>query len=200
MAIFECGYVVLQQVLEDVSGKPFTQLAREIIFEPLGMRFSTLVYPLDGEMQAREAMPHDEAGQPGESSLPPSALAQGGLLTTPSDLARLTLELMSAYQGRSSRLLSQKTVRRMFHKEADLDPKIFGFPVGQGLGVMLMGKGKDFSFAHPGSNYPGTTCWLVGYPELGKGAVIMANGAKGDLLSLEILPAISNEYGWPRNE
>jgi hypothetical protein len=65
---------------------------------------------------------------------------------------------------------------------------------------MLMGKGKDFSFAHPGSNDPGTTCWLVGYPELGKGAVIMANGVNGDLLSLEILPAISNEYSWPPNE
>jgi CubicO group peptidase (beta-lactamase class C family)/glyoxylase-like metal-dependent hydrolase (beta-lactamase superfamily II) len=194
------GYVVLQQILEDVSDKPFTRLAREIIFEPLGMRSSTLAYPLDGEMQAREAMPHDEAGQAGQPALPPSALAQGGLLTTPEDLARLTIELMSAYQGRSSRLLSQKIVRQMFHKEVDIDPKIFGFPVGQGLGVMLMGEGKNFSFAHPGSNYPGTTCWLVGYPELGKGAVIMANGAKGDLLSLEILPAISNEYGWPQRQ
>jgi CubicO group peptidase (beta-lactamase class C family) len=194
------GYVVLQQVLEDVSGKPFTRLAQEIVFEPLGMKSSTMVYPLAAEMRPREAMPHDEKGQVGEPGLPPSALAQGGLLTTPSDLARLTIELMNAYQGRPLRLLSQNTVRQMFHKEADLDPKIFGFPIGQGLGVMLMGKGKDFSFAHPGSNYPGTTCWLVGYPELGRGAVIMANGVNGDMLSLEILPAISNEYGWPPNE
>ncbi len=194
------GYVVLQQILEDISGKPFAQLAREVIFEPIEMKSSTMVYPLDAKARAREAMPHDEKGQVGEPGLPPSALAQGGMLTTPSDLARLTIELMHAYQGRSSRLLSQNTVRQMFHKEADLDPKIFGFPVGQGLGVMLMGKGKDFSFAHPGSNYPGTTCWLVGYPELGKGAVIMANGANGDMLSLEILPAISNGYGWPPNE
>jgi CubicO group peptidase (beta-lactamase class C family) len=194
------GYVVLQQILEDVSGKPFIQLAREIVFEPLGMNSSTMVYPLEAKMRAHEAIPHDEKGQAGEPSLPPSALAQGGLLTTPSDLARLTIELMNAYQVRSSLLLSQKTVRQMFHKEADIDPRIFGFPVGQGLGVMLRGKGKDFSFAHPGANYPGTTCWLVGYPELGKGAIIMANGVNGDMLSLEILPAISNEYGWPPNE
>jgi len=194
------GYVVLQQVLEDVSGTPFARLAREIVFEPLGMGSSTLAYPLNAMMHAREAIPHDEQGQVGEPSLPPSALAQGGLLTTPSDLARLTIELMNAYQGRPLRLLSQKTVRQMFRKDTDIDPKIFGFPVGQGLGVMLMGKGKDFSFAHPGANYPGTTCWLVGYPELGKGAIIMANGVNGDMLSLEILPAISNEYGWPGNE
>ncbi len=194
------SYVVLQQILEDVSGKPFALLAKEVIFEPLGMKSSTMVYPLEAKMRAHEAIPHDEKGQAGEPSLPPSALAQGGLLTTPSDLARLTIELMNAYQGRSSRLLSQDTVRQMFHKEADIDPRIFGFPVGQGLGVMLRGKGKDFSFAHPGANYPGTTCWLVGYPEPGKGAIIMANGVNGDMLSLEILPAISNEYGWPPNE
>lgn len=113
---------------------------------------------------------------------------------------RLTIGLMLGYQGRSSRLLSQKTVREMFHKELDPDPKIFGLPAGEGLGASPMGEGHDLSFTHPGGNDPGTTCWLVGYPELGKGAVIMANGAKGDLLSLEILPAISNEYGWPRNE
>jgi len=194
------GYAVIQQVLEDVSGKGFPRMAAEIIFKPLGMESSTLVYPLEAKMRPREAMPHNEGGQAGEPGMPPSALAQGGLLTTPSNLARLTIELMLAYQGRSSRLLSQKTVREMFHKELDLDPKLFGFPVGEGLGVMLMGKSGDFAFTHPGSNYPGTTCWLVGYPELGKGAVIMANGAKGDLLSLEILPAISNEYGWPQNE
>jgi CubicO group peptidase (beta-lactamase class C family) len=194
------GYVVLQQILEDVSGKPFTRLAQEVVFEPLGMKSSTMFYPLEAEMRSREAMPHDEQGKAGEPGLPPSALAQGGLLTTPSDLARLTIELINAYQGRSSRLLSQEAVRRMFHKETDIDPRIFGFPVGQGLGVMLMGEGKGFSFAHPGSNYPGTTCWLVGYPELGKGAVIMANGANGDMLSLEILPAIANGYGWPPNE
>jgi hypothetical protein len=163
------------------------------------MKSSTLDYPLDAKMRPFEVMPHDEKGQVREPYLPPTALAQGGLLTTPSDLARLTIELIDAYQGRSSRLLAQKTVRQMFQKEVDIDPKILGFPVGQGLGVMLMGKGKDFSFSHPGSNYPGTTCWLVGYPELGKGAVIMANGAKGDLLSLEILPAIASEYGWPEN-
>jgi CubicO group peptidase (beta-lactamase class C family) len=194
------GYVVLQQILEDVSGKRFARLARDIVFKPLGMKSSTLIYPLESGMRAREAMPHDEEGRAAEPSLPPSALAQGGLLTTPSDLARLTIELMNAYQGRSSRLLSQETVRQMFHKELDLDPKLFGFPLGEGLGVMLMGKGNDFSFAHPGSNFPGTTCWLVGYPELGKGAVIMANGANGDALSLEILPAIATEYGWPPNE
>jgi len=94
-------------------------------------------------------------------------------------------------------ILFQQTVRRMFQKELDLDPRMFGFPLEEGLGVFLQGSGKDFSFLHPGGNDPGATSWLVGYPELGKGAVIMTNGAKGDLLSLEILPALAKTYGWP---
>jgi len=43
----------------------------------------------------------------------------------------------------------------------------------------------------------GTTSWWTGYPELGKGVVTMANGVKGDILSLEILPALASVYGWP---
>jgi hypothetical protein len=53
------------------------------------------------------------------------------------------------------------------------------------------------SFSHPGSNLPGTVSWWTGYPELGKGVVIMANGVKGDILCLEILPAVASAYGWP---
>jgi hypothetical protein len=38
---------------------------------------------------------------------------------------------------------------------------------------------------------------LVGFPALGKGAVIMTNGAKGNLLAMELLSAIAREYRWP---
>ena len=191
------GYVVIQQILEDVSGKPFDQIAQEIVFRPLGMTSSTFVYPLKSGLRDKEAMPHDEEGSACEPGMYSSALAQGGLMTTPSDLARFAIELMLACQGKSGRILSQETVRQMFSKELDLDPRMFGFPLGEGLGVFLKGDGKDFCFSHPGSNWPGSTSWWMGYPELGKGVVIMANGAKGDLLSLEILPALTSVYGWP---
>jgi hypothetical protein len=77
------------------------------------------------------------------------------------------------------------------------DPRIFGFPVSEGLGVFVSGSGKGLSFSHPGQNFPGTTSWLIAYPELGQGAVIMANGARGDMLTLEIIAALAAAYGWP---
>jgi CubicO group peptidase (beta-lactamase class C family) len=125
-------------------------------------------------------------------------VAQGGLVTTPSDLARFAIELMRAYQGKSRRVLSQNMTRLMFQKELDLDPEILGFPMGEGLGVLLRGTGQDLSFLHPGDNFPGASCWLVGFPAQGKGAVIMTNGAKGNLLAMELLASIGKEYKWPK--
>lgn len=194
------GYIVIQLLLEDVLGKPLAQIARETVFESLGMKSSTLVYPLNAELKNKEAVPHDVEGKAHEPVMHPTALAQGGLITTPSDLARFAIELMRAYQGQSKRVLSQEMVRKMFHRELDLDPKILGVPLGAGLGVFLHGKGQHFSFLHPGDNYPGASCWLVGFPGSGKGAVIMTNGAKGNLLAMEILAAIANEYNWPTDQ
>jgi hypothetical protein len=118
-------------------------------------------------------------------------------VTTPSDLALFTCELMRAYQGLSSRLLSQQMACQMLHKALDLDPQMFGLPLGEGLGVMLYSTGRNLVFAHPGSNLPGTNCWLIGNPNVGKGAVVMTNGAMGEVLAMEIISAIIREYGWP---
>jgi CubicO group peptidase (beta-lactamase class C family) len=194
------GYVVIQQLLEDVMGKPLEQIAQEKVFAPLKMASSTFVYPLAPERQKNEALPHDEQGVSGTPAMHPAALAQGGLLTTPSDLARFTCELLLAYNGRTRGLLAPATVRRMLNKERDLDPRMFGFPVAEGLGVFVTGSGKGLSFSHPGQNYPGTTSWLLAYPELAQGVIIMTNGARGDLLTLEIIAALSAVYGWPENK
>ena len=188
------GYVVVQQILEDALGKPFSRIARETVFEQLGMKNSTFTYPLDRGLQANEAWPHDAEGTLREPEMVPNAPAHGGLMTTPSDLARFTIELMRAFNGRSDRLLSKETARRMFTKVLDLDPAMFGIPIGEGLGVFLYGEGDNLVFLHPGGNLPGTICWLFGYPKTGRGAVIMTNGAGGELLALEIISAVNREY------
>jgi CubicO group peptidase (beta-lactamase class C family) len=194
------GYVVVQQLLEDVSGKPLAAIAKERVFIPLRMASSTFAYPLSPERQKNEALPHDEQGAVGTPGMHPTALAQGGLMTTPSDLARFACDLLAAYKGRSGRLLTPASVRLMLSKEVDLDPQIFGIPAADGLGVFLTGSGNGFCFSHPGYNSPGSSSWLLAYPELGQGAVIMTNGAKGELLTLEIIAALAAVYGWPETK
>lgn len=191
------GYNVIQLLLEDMLGKTFQQIAEEIVFIPLGMHNSTFKYPLDSERKNREAMPHDEEGNSRKPEMHLSALAQGGLTSTPTDLAIFTKELMLSYQGKSERILSQEMTKRLFTTECEIDQNNFPLPFSEGLGVFLMGKGRNILFTHPGSNYPGLLCWLIGWPELGTGAVVMTNGAgleNGIFIAIEIVSAIDIEY------
>ena len=184
------GYTLVQLLLEDVTGKPLQQLMEETLFRPLKMSSSTLdYYRMPADSRAREAMPHDKEGRMGRPMMHPTALAQGGLMTTPSDLARFVIETMRAYRGESGSLLSKATVKAMFHSAVELDPKLLGDPLGQCLGVFVNGQDLDLSFVHPGYNIPGSTCWASGMPGKGNGLVVMANGAEGHTLAKEILAA-----------
>jgi len=55
------GFFYLQRVLEAVSGAGIGQIFRDLVFEPLGMSSSTLVW--DPETLARTALPHDHHGE-----------------------------------------------------------------------------------------------------------------------------------------
>jgi CubicO group peptidase (beta-lactamase class C family) len=194
------AYDVIQLLLEDVSGKPFQQIAEELVFEPLGMSNSTFVYPLDSGKKKHEAMPHDAEGISREPGMHQTALAHGGLMTTPTDLAAFTLEMIRSYQGKSEKILSQRTTKQLFTIECEIDQKKTPLPFSEGLGVFLMGEGKDLAFTHPGENGPGFTSWLIGWPERGTGVVIMTNGIQGHSLSMEIISAIHREYNRTANE
>ena len=56
------GYTVLRQLAEDVTGKPFAEVAAERVFEPLGMSHSTFVVPLSPGFLADAAMGHRADG------------------------------------------------------------------------------------------------------------------------------------------
>jgi CubicO group peptidase (beta-lactamase class C family) len=192
------GFIVIQLLIEDALGKPFPQIARELVFQPLGMTSSTFVHPVSAALKTRTIVPHDEEGVAHDRPLHPRALGHGGLLTTPSDLARFTVELMSAHQGRSHRLLSRKMAQAMLGQEVALDPAQFaGLVSGQGLGAMLLGSGQRLVFFFAGANGPGATSLVVGCPASGQGAAIMTNAANGELLMIQLMLTIRKEYGWP---
>jgi hypothetical protein len=89
----------------------------------------------------------------------------------------------------------------MMKQEVALDPNQFGaFVSGQGLGTSLMGRGQNLAFLHPGSNVPGATCLLIGFPALGKGAIIMTNAAGGELLMAQLALTTQREYRWPSGQ
>lgn len=189
------GYLIIQKLLEDVSGKPFPDIMKETVLEPLEMTNSTFTYPSE-ELLKRIAVPHDKKGEARESGLHPTALAQGGLLTTPIDLGKYVVELMNAYRGRPSRVLSPSMVRKMLTPEVKLNPREFMGFTGQGPGMFLVERENNVFFTHPGANELGATCNVIGCAETGQGAAVMTNGINGSLLSLEALFSVTKEYNW----
>lgn len=175
------GYEVMQQLVEDVAGKPFPQLAHEIVLGPLGMRHSTFEQPLPKRLEANAASGHtpDGAAIPGKYHTYPEMTA-AGLWTTPSDLALVVHELQTG-----GHVLKPETQRQML-------TKVLG---DYGLGLGLTETNGQKAFSHGGSN-AGFQCMLFAYREDGRGAVVMTNGDRGGALANEILRSIAAEYGW----
>jgi CubicO group peptidase (beta-lactamase class C family) len=190
------GYGVLQLMMTDVTGQPFSELMQETVLGPLAMTSSTFEQPLPEALRARATTEHDVTGRPFEDKrhhLP--HLASGGLWTTPSDLARFAIELMHARAGKSDQLLSEEMAGEMFTPQIETGES--GLVDSYGLGFHLGGAGQELRAMHTGGTW-GSTCLLWFHPETGQGAVIMTNSTTGDgAIRFEILAAIAVAYGWP---
>ena len=181
------GYSVIQQLLSDVTGRPFPDLMQDVVLHRLGMTSSTFRQPLPAEREMAAATGHDVNGQPlpGRWHIFPQAAA-AGLWTTPSDLARFATEMQRSFKGESNAVVSMAMTKEM------TTPRLAGY----GFGWWVRGTGPRASFSHPGKN-EGFLCMLFAYLETGQGAVVMTNGDGGNALFNEILRAIAHEYGWP---
>src|SRR5262249_3917040 len=108
------GYTVMQQLVEDITGRPFPDLLRQLVLDKVGMDRSAFEQPLPEGRRPSAATGHGADGQPirGRWHTSPE-MAAAGLWTTPSDLARFAVELQESLRGRSNRILTAASVRRM---------------------------------------------------------------------------------------
>jgi CubicO group peptidase (beta-lactamase class C family) len=182
------GYIILQLLLSDVTGRPFPEVLHDLVLAPAGMVHSTFQQPLPSDLASRAALPYDSEGKPvrgGWYTYP--EMAPGGLWTTPSDLARMAIEVQDEYAGKSSKILSQDMARQMLTHQKD----------DWGLGFALEATGHTRRFGHTGSD-EGFRGDLEAYTEApGQGVVIMSNAPQGAMLNDEIARAVAHEYGWP---
>ncbi|WP_171026246.1 serine hydrolase [Mesorhizobium comanense] len=180
------GYTIVQQLLIDVTGKPFAELLDETVFRPLGMARSSYRQPLPAGDLRNAAMPHNADGDPvtGGPHVYPE-LAAAGLWTTPSDLARFDLALLDAWAGRPMPVLSQPATVQM------LTPGLGNY----GLGLIVRSSSPHRRFGHDGVNAGFINSMIAS--ETGDGAIVMTNGDQGDVLVAEIMQSIAAEYQWP---
>lgn len=126
----DAGFCVLQVLLEDVSGKEFAELARELVFDKLGLKdtfFGTREHMTVFSRSGRIATGYGSDDMPIEGKYPLSPdLAASGLWTTPGELLEIAKDFLDSFHGHG-RVLCQACAREMTRPPAD-------FPwVGLGL-------------------------------------------------------------------
>jgi CubicO group peptidase (beta-lactamase class C family) len=181
------GFVILQTLVSDVTGKPFPEIMSETVLGPAGMNHSTFEEPLPKVRAAEAATPYRANGaavQGGPHVYPETAAA--GLWTTPSDLARMAMELQKEYAGSSSGILDQSMAKQMLSRQKGT----------WGLGFEIENRGQSAHFDHGGGT-AGYGCFLEAYSDSGPGLAVMTNSDTGGELVQEILRSAAKEYGWP---
>jgi CubicO group peptidase (beta-lactamase class C family) len=180
------GYLVVQQMIEDVTGRSLAVLAKEFIFDKLGMTSSTFDVTLPEALLPRAATAHRRTGEPVRGkwhSSPEQAAAS--LWSTPTDLARLLVEALKSLKNESDLVLSAEITRLMMTAQISLG----------GVGFNVIIKDGLTRFGHPGWN-EGFHNIMLGCPETGQGVVWMTNGENGNNLRCEVSRGLAEVVGW----
>jgi CubicO group peptidase (beta-lactamase class C family) len=179
------GVTIEQQLMMDVTGKPFPQLLRETVLDKIGMSDSTYEQPLPPARAAMTAIGTYGDGKPvhGKWHIYPE-MAAAGLWTTPTDLAKFAIEIAQSRRGKSNRVLSQKMTEEMLTEVKD----------GAGLGFFVE-KDNPGQFGHNGAD-EGFQALLTMNSESGKGIAIMADSDNGINVANFVLRSTAKEYAW----
>jgi CubicO group peptidase (beta-lactamase class C family) len=182
------GYEIAEALMQDATGKPFPRLMRELVLDPMGMTDSSFDQPPDAALAAKAASGHFGDGKelPGRWHLFPEHAA-AGLWSTPTDLAKLLVQLAHTWQGFSSIFLHRQTLQEI------LTPQNGG---PYGLGAAIAGDGASLVLMKRGQNI-GYQGYLILYPATGQGMVVMTNSDNGSKLAEALIKRAAAAYDWP---
>jgi CubicO group peptidase (beta-lactamase class C family) len=158
---------------------------KETVLNKIGMNDSSYEQPLPSARAALTAGGTYADGKlvHGKWHVYPE-MAAAGLWTTPTDLATFAIEIALSKQGKSNKVLTQKTVQEM------LTPQSKDFGIGFGLS-----KDHPGEFGHNGAD-EGFQALLVMNSDTGQGAALMANSDYGILVAEEYMRSVAKEYNW----
>ena len=173
------GYVYLQRVLEEIADKPLADIAREDVFEPLGMAHSSFVW-MDA-FENRAAFGHDAVGQPHSIRRPREANAAASLLTTADDYGRLLATVLTRAALPSERydeMLSPVVDARVSWAPAEVSEAV-KWALGWGM------EPEADLIWHWGDN-GNFEAFVAGDLRIGRGLVYLANSTHGLSIAEEV--------------
>ena len=182
------GYLILQKIIETITKQSFDKILNKEVLGPLNMDSSSFEQPFSNKYYDLAAGSKNNLNISGKYHIYPEKAA-AGLWTTPSDLAKLVIEIQLSYMNRSNHILSQKTIKTM------LTPTIRIHNNYGGLGFFLKTIGKETYFFHNGLN-KGFQSRIIADLKNGYGLVVMTNSDNGFDLIDEVSFAIARQYNW----
>jgi CubicO group peptidase (beta-lactamase class C family) len=180
------GTVISQLIVMDITHEPYAAYMKKNVLRPLGMISSTFAQPPVNINRSLLATAYDEKGKKvtGKYHIYPEE-APAGLWTNPTDLSKYIIETQLAYEGKSAKVLDQKSTRLR------LTPYL---NKSAALGVFIDEREGTKYFSHSGSN-AGFISLYNGSFEGGNGFVIMANSDNSGILT-ELVNSIAKVYGF----
>lgn len=156
-------YWVLQQLLEDVTGEPFQDLAHRLVLAPLGMTGSSFDQDFPRTSGRPVALGHHVNGVAMEGGWRERAhLAAAGLWTTAEDIAKLARQVRASLLGHDGALLPRAVAQELLATH----PGSF-----YGLGTIVDDTGSDAEFGHGGEP---AGYWNLSLSHLGSGVGLVA--------------------------
>ena len=159
------GFTVMQQMMIDVTGKPFPQYMQQTVLGPIGMTSSSFEQPQPSARAALTAAGYYADGTPvrGRWHVYPE-MAAAGLWTTATDLAKFAIEIQETLAGHGHGVISPAMARQYVTEQKG----------GSGLGIGVQGTGPALRFSHGGRD-EGFDATLVAGAESGDGLAVMIN-------------------------
>jgi CubicO group peptidase (beta-lactamase class C family) len=184
------GYIYLQRVVEQITGKPLNEYMTEAVFTPLGMTSSSYVWRPD--FDALTATGHDSDGKPVELWKPKEAGAASTLNTTSKDYALFVEAVLNGKGLRPATLHEMETPQIALDPECRIcikqEPKQLSTSLFWGLGWGIQRKDGIDALWHWGDNgaFKG---FVMAEPKSKSGIVMFANSEHG----LEIAKPLIDE-------
>jgi CubicO group peptidase (beta-lactamase class C family) len=187
------GVALLQMVVEEVTGRGLEELAREKVFDPLGMTRTSYVW--QETWQENAAAPHDQYRRPKRLDEKNEADAAGSMFTTAGDYAKLLVAIINAEGKRKATMAemldSQVSIgyRNMFGPGAWQNTDEYGsIRLAWGLGWGRFDTKHGRAFFHTGHDF-GWQNYTVTFADAGTGVVFLSNSDNFESVARELAEA-----------
>ncbi|MED4754104.1 serine hydrolase domain-containing protein [Brevibacillus choshinensis] len=196
----DAGYCLIEQIMEDVTGNTFPAVMDQLVLAPLGFTHSFFwecASRNGGEVPATASKMagHDPTGTvvTGKRAYYPY-MASSGYWTTPTEMAKLTLQLTASYKNDPNALLHSDLGKSMLtgHENNKY----------VGLGVFLQPDQYQPYLVSKGWGI-GFQCMMIAFPRMQSGVVVMTNSDPGkpqeESFVGEVIRMLSHQYHLPNS-